>query len=52
MFCPCNLTKEEVKDFDRRNLVHLGLGGICHNPKADCSEGICGKPLGSHPLTL
>jgi hypothetical protein len=53
MFCPCNLTKEEVKDFDRRTGVERVplIGGICHNPKADCSEGICGKPLGSHPLT-
>jgi hypothetical protein len=51
MSCPCGLTKEEVKDFDQRDRVIL-VGGLCQHPftKSDGSLGICGKPLGDHPL--
>ena len=52
MSCPCGLTKEEVKDFDRRTgLERVPLvGGKCQNPLADGSDGVCGKGLGAHPL--
>jgi len=50
MSCPCELTKEEVKDLDQRDRVPL-VGGLCQNPftKPDGTLGICGKPLGAHP---
>jgi len=50
MSCPCELTKEEVKDLDQRDRVPL-VGGLCQNPfiTPDGTLGICGKPLGAHP---
>ena len=47
--CPCVLNKDEVRFLHSENQVLL-VGGICQNPLADDSEGICGKPLGAHPL--
>jgi hypothetical protein len=44
---PCNLTKEEVKNFDERigfERVAL-IGGKCQNLVADGSGRICGQPL-------
>jgi len=51
MTCPCRLTKEEVKDLDRRDRVLL-MDGRCQNPftKPDGSIGICSIPLGEHPI--
>jgi hypothetical protein len=49
--CPCNLTKEEVKYFNERtgeDRVPLSRN-ICQNPRADGSDGVCGKALGAHP---
>jgi hypothetical protein len=49
MFCPCGLSKERVVDLHLRELVGL-VEGKCQNLSADGSDGICGKPLGAHPL--
>jgi hypothetical protein len=51
MSCPCGLTKEEVKDFDKRTGVERVplVGGKCQNPLANGADGICGKALGAHP---
>ncbi len=51
MSCPCGLTKEEVKDFDRRTGLERVplLGGKCQNPLANGDEGVCGRALGAHP---
>lgn len=48
MSCPCGLFQEIVIDLDRRDRVPL-LAGKCQNPKADGSDGVCGRPLGAHP---
>ena len=52
--CPCGLTKEEVKDFDRRTgLERVPLiGGKCQNPLANGKEGVCGMALGAHPAPV
>ena len=42
MSCPCGLNKDEVRFLHSENQVLL-VGGICQNPFADGSEGICGK---------
>ena len=49
MPCPCGLNKDGVRFLHSENQVLL-VGGICQNPFADGSEGICGKTLGAHPL--
>ncbi len=49
MSCTCGLNQDEVRFLHSENQVLL-VGGNCQNPFADGSEGICGKPLGAHPL--
>jgi len=51
MSCPCGLAQERVIDLDQRDRVPL-VGGLCQNPftKPDGTLGICGKPLGDHPI--
>ena len=49
MSCPCGLSQERVLEVAEKHGVPL-VGGRCQNPLADGSDGICGKPLGAHPL--
>jgi hypothetical protein len=49
MNCPCGLTKAEVLEVAEKHDVPL-VGGKCQNPKADGTDGVCGKALGAHPL--
>ena len=48
--CPCNLTRAEILELSRQNVVRLGDGGVCLNP---CPQGNlgdhCGKLLAEHP---
>lgn len=50
--CPCNLSREEVLKLADEDLFDgervAIVKGFCQNPKADGSEGVCGKPLGAH----
>jgi hypothetical protein len=49
LFCPCGLLKNEVLDLDQRDRVIL-REGRCQNLLANGGEGVCGQPLGAHPL--
>ena len=49
MSCPCGLLKNEVLDLDQRDRVIL-REGRCQNLLANGGEGVCGQPLGAHPL--
>ena len=51
MSCPCGLSQERVLEVAEKHGVPL-LGGKCQNPLADGSDGVCGKALGAHPLSL
>ena len=49
LFCPCGLLRNEVLDLDQRDRVIL-REGRCQNLLANGGEGVCGQPLGAHPL--
>jgi hypothetical protein len=49
LFCPCGLLRNEVIDLDQRDRVILREGS-CQNLLANGGEGVCGQPLGAHPL--
>jgi hypothetical protein len=46
--CPCKLTRGEILELNRENIVRLGEGGICNNLGED---GVtpCGRLLRDHP---
>ena len=51
MSCPCGLSQERVLEVAEKHDAPL-TGGLCQNPftKSDRTLGICGRPLGDHPL--
>jgi hypothetical protein len=43
----CNLTKEDVEKYNERtgeDWIPL-ISNICHNPRADGSDEVCGKKV-------